>query len=181
MLKRVLMAAAATCVVWAADRKFQVGRTASPAEVSARDYSVGADGTGLPAGSGTAQTGKPLYTARCAECHGEQLQGDDKRGYPALAGGKGSIATPKPVKTVGSFWPYAPGVFDYIRRAMPYDNPHTLKNAEVYAITAYVLAVNGIIGEAEPMNEKTLPRVKMPNRDGFTGDTRQQKGRKPGL
>jgi len=169
MVKALLI----TAVLLAAERKYPAaGRAAAPADVSARNGTVSATGVGLPAGSGTAKAGKAVYTQHCQECHGPQLEGNPEKQYPALAGGAGTLATAKPKKTVGSFWPYAPGVFDYIRRSMPYENPRTLANDELYAVTAYVLFVNGIVKEDEALTEKTLPLVKMPNREGFVPDGR---------
>lgn len=157
----------------AAERKYgNAGRAASAEQVTARNITVSSTGVGLPAGTGTAASGKAVYEAKCQECHGPKLEGNPEKQYPALAGGAGSLATPKPRKTVGSFWPYAPGLWDYIHRSMPYEQPRTLSVNDAYAVTAYVLFVNGIVKENEAMTEKTLPQVKMPNRDGFIPDTR---------
>lgn len=150
--------------------KYQVGRAATDAEINQRDVSVLWDGRGLPAGSGTAAAGKDVYARRCQKCHGNQGQGGEEG--PAVVGGTGSLATPKPVKTVGSYWPYATTLFDYTRRAMPFNRPGTLSNDEVYATTAFMLFLNGIVGENDPIDAKTLPLVKMPNRDGFVKDDR---------
>jgi cytochrome c len=146
-------------------------RPATDAEIKAKDYTVLPDGTGLPPGHGDAAAGKAIYIEKCRDCHSEK--GEGKQGqYPALVGGKGSLATKSPVKTVGSLWPYATTLFDYVRRAMPYDHPRSLSDDQVYAVSAYVLFMNGIVGENEEMNAKTLPQVKMPNRDGFVPDAR---------
>jgi cytochrome c len=104
-------------------------------------------------------------------CHNDQAQGRENQ-YPALVGGIGSLNTSKPLKTVGSYWPYATTVFDYIRRAMPYDHPGTLQTDQIYSAVAFILNLNGIIGANDEMNEKTLAKVKMPNRDGFIPDMR---------
>lgn len=177
MLNALLIAA----TLLAADRKFSnVGRAANPSEIAERNLTITPDGRGLPAGSGNAKTGHALYDTHCSKCHGPKLEGDPQQGYPALAGGTGSLNTPKPKKSVGSFWPHAPLVFDYIRRTMPYETPRTLKTDEFYAITAYVLFVNGIVKEEEVLSEKTLPQVKMPNREGFIADPRLQKNGKVG-
>ena len=110
---------------------------------------------------------------KCAVCHNDQGQGRENQ-YPALVGGIGTINTPKPIKTVGSYWPYATTVFDYIRRAMPYDHPGSLQTDEVYSAVAVILNWNGIIGENDEMNQTALPKVKMPNRDGFVPDARPE-------
>ena len=159
--------------VGAAERKYgSLGKVATAEQVAARNLTIAPNGTGLPAGSGTAKAGKEIYEAQCKECHGPKLEGNPEKGYPALAGGTGTLATAKPKKTVGSYWPHAPGVWDYIRRSMPYETPRTLTADEVYAVTAYVLFVNEIVKEDEALTEKTLPLVKMPNRDGFVPDGR---------
>jgi mono/diheme cytochrome c family protein len=142
----------------------ELGRPVSEADLAAWDISIPPDGTGLPEGSGTVQEGAEVYAARCQSCHGEGGAGD-----PAdpLTGGIGSLDGAEPTKTVGSFWPYATTLFDYTRRAMPLDAPQSLTDDEVYAVTAFILAENGIIADDAEMNAKTLPRVEMPNRDGF--------------
>ena len=141
-----------------------LGRKAKPEEISRADLSIAPDGSGLPPGRGTALEGKPIYLAQCARCHG--VEGQDG---PAdrLVGGIGSLTTPRPLKTVGSYWPYATTLFDYIRRAMPYDRPASLSSDEVYAVSAYVLKLNGLVAEDLELNRDTLPRVEMPNREGF--------------
>ena len=147
-----------------------LGRAATPQEIRAADISIPPSGAGLPAGSGDAKQGAQVYAAKCLACHGEK-----GTGKPAdmLVGGIGSLATPKPVRTVGSFWPYATTLFDYTRRAMPLQNPKSLTDDEVYAVSAYVLFLNGIIAENAQMNAQTLPQVKMPNRDGFVDYSRK--------
>lgn len=149
----------------------RVGRPASPETIKSMDLTIFPDGRGLPAGSGTAAKGKDVFKEKCAVCHNEKGEGREGQ-YPALVGGIGSINTAKPVKTVGSYWPYATTVFDYVRRAMPYDQPGTLKSDEIYAAVAFVLNANGIIGENDELNAASLPKVKMPNRDGFVPDKR---------
>jgi S-disulfanyl-L-cysteine oxidoreductase SoxD len=141
-----------------------LGVEATPEQVAGWDVSIPPDGAGLPPGSGTAKAGGEIYTAKCFACHGERGQGlvNDR-----LAGGQGTLATDSAVKTIGSYWPYATTVFDYVRRAMPYPQPHSLSDQEAYALTAYLLYVNGIVGENDVIDAKTLPRVKMPNRDNF--------------
>lgn len=148
-----------------------MGKPVSAEELRALDITVFPDGKGLPAGKGTAAQGATIYKAKCAECHNEKGEGRDQQ-YPRLVGGVGSLTTAKPMKTVGSYWPYATTVWDTIYRAMPYETPRTLKPDEVYAVTALLLHWNGVIGENDELNEKTLPKVKMPNRDGFVPDAR---------
>ncbi len=135
------------------------------------DVSVGPDGTGLPPGSGTPKQGAEVYTTKCIACHGpEGANGVNDR----LVGGQGSLKSAAPVKTIGSYWPYATTVFDYVRRAMPYPAPHSLSDAEVYAVTAYLLHLNGIIGADDVMDATSLPKVKMPNRSGFNSAFKQR-------
>src|SRR6266571_2021447 len=142
-----------------------LGRAATPEEISAWDISIGPDGVGLPPGSGTPKQGEVVYAAKCVACHGEKGAGKPN---DQLVGGRGTLGGDKPpVKTVGSFWPYATTVFDYVRRAMPHNESKSLTNDEVYAVVAYLLQLNGIIGENETINAQILPRVQMPNRDGF--------------
>jgi len=141
-----------------------LGRAATPQEVAAWDISIPPSGAGLPAGSGTPKQGEAVYAAQCQACHGEK--GAGKPADP-LVGGVGSMGTPKQLMTVGSFWPYATTLFDYTRRAMPTTKPQSLTSDQVYAVTAYLLYLNGIIPENAEMNAQTLPQVKMPNREGF--------------
>lgn len=150
--------------------KYGVGRAPTAEEESSMNLTVLADGTGLPAGSGTASKGKDLYSRRCTKCHGAEGQGREEGG--PIAGGVGTLNTPKPLKTVGSYWPHATTLFDYIRRAMPFDRPGTLNNDQVYELTAHVLFLNKLIGENDVIDAKTLAKVKMPNRDGFVKDPR---------
>lgn len=143
------------------------GAAMSAEEIARFDISIPPSGAGLPAGSGTAKQGAAVYAAKCLACHGEKGAG---KPADALVGGIGSLATARPVRTVGSYWPYATTLFDYTRRAMPITNPLSLSDDEVYAVSAYVLFLNGIVGEDAVMNAQTLPQVKMPNRDGFVSD-----------
>jgi mono/diheme cytochrome c family protein len=146
-----------------------IGRAATAQEIRAADISIPPSGEGLPAGSGDAKQGASVYAAKCQACHGEKGAG---KPADALVGGIGSLASPKPIRTVGSFWPYATTLFDYTRRAMPLQNTKSLTDEEVYAVSAYILFLNGIIAENAPMNAQTLPQVKMPNRDGFVDYSR---------
>ncbi len=149
---------------------FGVGRAPKPEELKAIDIEVLPDGRGLPEGRGDAVAGQNVYNARCSTCHGPT----GKEGpQDALVGGQGSLTVQgRPVKTIGSYWPYATTLFDYIRRAMPFDHPGTLTSDEVYAATAYLLRLNGIVGDHDVLDQTTLPKVKMPNRDGFVADPR---------
>ena len=141
-----------------------LGRAATPAEVAGWDISIAPDGRGLPSGSGTSAEGALVYAQKCQACHGEKgVSGPNDR----LVGGQGTLASKTPVRTVGSYWPYATTVFDYVRRAMPFAQPHSLTDSEVYAVTAHLLSLNGIIGEQDVMSADSLPKVKMPNRDNF--------------
>ena len=141
-----------------------LGATPSAAILAAMDISIPPSGAGLPAGSGTVAQGEKVYEAKCQNCHG--AKGVGKPADP-LVGGIGSLASGKAMRTVGSYWPYATTLFDYTRRAMPTTAPQSLNNDEVYAVTAYVLHLNGIVPESAVMNAQTLPQVRMPNRDGF--------------
>jgi S-disulfanyl-L-cysteine oxidoreductase SoxD len=140
------------------------GKPISEAEIAAWDISIMPDGTGLPPGGGTPEQGAKIYAAKCALCHGPEAKGETNA---ALVGGApltSGIDTPK---TIANFWPYATTLFDFTRRAMPWQQPRTLTDEEVYALTAYILALNKIIGPNDVMNAATLPKVRMPNRDGF--------------
>jgi cytochrome c len=137
---------------------------ATPAEVAGWDVSIPPDGTGLPLGRGTSAQGAVVFEQKCQSCHGERGAGQPN---DRLVGGHGTLAGKTPVRTIGSYWPYATTVFDYVRRAMPYTQSHSLSDDEVYAVTAYLLHLNGIIGESDVMNAEALPKVKMPNRDNF--------------
>jgi S-disulfanyl-L-cysteine oxidoreductase SoxD len=144
-----------------------LGTPVSAAEIARWDISIPPSGVGLPAGSGSARQGLQVYEQKCLACHG--AKGVGKPADP-LAGGIGTLASKTPVRTVGSYWPYATTLFDYVRRSMPITNPLSLSDDEVYAVTAYVLYINGIISEDLAMNAQSLPQVKMPNRDGFVSD-----------
>ncbi|HEX4440924.1 MAG TPA: cytochrome c [Thermoanaerobaculia bacterium] len=143
---------------------------ASEQEIQAASLNVFPSGKGLPAGKGTARQGKLVYDARCAECHGPRGEGKDP--YPPLAGGVGSLATDHPLPTVNAYWPYATSVWDYVRRAMPYEHPGTLTADQVYSVTGFILSLDRIVAEDEVLDRESLPRVQMPNRDGFIPDPR---------
>jgi cytochrome c len=145
----------------------EFGRLATPTEIADADIDVHPDGAGLPPGAGSVAQGAAVYASKCAACHGEAGQ---KPLDPSLAltGGMGSLATPRAVQTVGSYWPYATTLFDYIRRAMPFSAPRSLTADQVYAVTAYVLWLNGIVADGTVLDANTLAAIRMPNRDGFT-------------
>ncbi len=147
-----------------------IGRPATTLEIAGWDIAVRGDGHNLPPGSGTAKEGEELYVTHCASCHGDFGEGLER--WPALMGGRGSLRSDQPRRTIGSFWQHAPSVFDYIRRAMPYAAPQSLSNDEYYAITAYVLFLNELIGEDDKMDATSLPKLAMPNRDGFVLEAR---------
>lgn len=156
----------------AAAQKAGLGREATPAEIKAWDISVRPDGRGLPPGKGTVKQGEELFIAQCATCHGEFGEGKDR--WPVLAGGLGSLKHDRPDKTVGSFWPAASTVFDYIKRAMPFGNAQSLSDDEIYALTAYILHLNEIIKDTGfELNQKNFASIKMPNADAFYDDDRE--------
>jgi cytochrome c len=142
----------------------EFGWTPAPDEIKLWDIDVSPSGAGLPEGSGTVAHGKSVYGDNCAPCHGDKGVGGIK---DRLAGGIGTLATDMPIKTVGSYWPYATTLFDYIRRAMPYPAPGMLNADDTYAVAAYILYLNGILREDGQLDRATLPKVQMPNRDGF--------------
>src|SRR5215475_13456152 len=151
----ILIVALASAVPLAAQSPtFGVGRPATAEELRDLKTAIAPDGTGLPEGSGTAAAGREVFAAQCARCHGPRAQGDVG---PALVGGQGTLATARPLKTVGSFWPYATTLWDYINRAMPFDKPGLLEPSEVYAAVAYILNLNGIIAEDVVMDAASLP------------------------
>jgi S-disulfanyl-L-cysteine oxidoreductase SoxD len=148
---------------------YDLGRKISERDLAAWNIDVRPDGAGLPPGRGSVTEGKEIYLAKCSACHGESGEGSP---MDRLAGGQGTLATAKPVKTVGSYWPYATTLFDYVRRTMPFTAPQSLGNDEVYALTAYLLSLNGIIANEAVLDAKTLPKVEMPNRKRFVPDPR---------
>lgn len=146
--------------------RYGFGRVASEKEIAGWNIDVAPDGSGLPPGRGSVGEGAKIYAEKCASCHGDKGQG---KPMDRLAGGKGSLATDQPVKTVGSYWPYATTLYDYVRRAMPFNAPQTLTPNDVYAVSAYVLYLNGIVDGDAVMDANTLSKVRMPNADGFVG------------
>jgi cytochrome c len=164
---RKLIAAAALLALSSAafGQSPNLGKPISPEDLAAWDISIGPDGAGLPPGSGTAKQGEAVFTAKCQACHGAKGAGQPN---DRLVGGQGSLPGDKPpIKTVGSFWPYATTLFDYVRRAMPYVESKSLSPDETYGVVAYILNLNGVVGDTDVINAQTLPNVKMPNRDGF--------------
>ena len=146
----------------------QFGQPIAPADIAAWDISIGPDGVGLPLGRGTAIEGEAIYVAKCQACHGEKGIRPNVALAGALVGGMGTLAPDKtPLKTVGSFWPYATTLFDYIRRAMPFQESKSLTADELYAVSAYILNLNGIVRSNDVIDAQSLPNVRMPNRDGF--------------
>ena len=177
------MLAALPLTVWAQQSGYGGGETynfgtpATKADIDAWDKDVRPDGQGLPAGSGTYKQGAQIYGEQCASCHGAKLEGVrdpnlPQGGGPALVGGRGTLNTPHFKQTVESYWPYASTLYDYITRAMPYTAPGSLKPDEVYSLVAYILGEGHIIKQGDVMNAKTLPKVEMPNKDGFYPDNR---------
>jgi hypothetical protein len=176
-----LVAMVAAPVSHAQLSSYGLGRTPTAEEIKAWDVTIPPDGKGLPPGSGTAVQGESVYATRCASCHGEG--GQSPKYDPAatqrtlLVGGRGTLDTDKPVRTIGSYWPYATTLWSYINRAQPFDEPGSLTPDEVYAVTAYLLYLNRIMGQSDVLDARTLPMVKMPNRDGFVPDPRPDAGR----
>jgi len=148
-----------------------IGRPATAAEIAGWDIDVRPDGQGAPPGRGSVKEGEQVYMAKCASCHGEFGEGVGR--WPALAQGKGTLATPTPAKTVGSYFPYLSSVFDYTRRAMPFGDAQSLSNDELYAVVAYMLNLNDIVDDKFVLSAETWRQVKMPNRDGFYDDDRE--------
>jgi cytochrome c len=146
---------------------YDFGRPATTDEIKLWDIDARPDGKGLPEGSGTVARGKSVYEENCEACHGPNGQGGIK---DRLVGGLGSLATANPVKTVGSYWPYATTLFDYIHRAMPYQAPGSLSVDDTYAVAAYILSLNGILPSGGKLDRTSLPTIRMPNRDGFVPD-----------
>ncbi|QAU45821.1 c-type cytochrome [Bradyrhizobium guangzhouense] len=152
-----------------AQTPYGIGRPATAAEIAGWNIDIGRDGSNLPKGSGSVRRGREVFAQQCASCHGDGGEGGvgDR-----LVGGQGTIGTPKPIRTVGSYWPYAPTLFDYIRRAMPQNAPQSLSDEDVYAVSAYILNLNGLVGADATLDARSLAAIKMPNRDKFVGDAR---------
>ncbi len=171
----VIVAIAGACALVAGAQEGPgLGVPATPEQIAGWDVSIGPDGAGLPPGSGTAAAGRVVYEAKCLACHGVEGAGQPN---DRLVGGRGTMRDAAPIRTIGSYWPYATTVFDYVRRAMPYVTPHSLTADETYAVTAYLLALNGIIEQDDVMDATTLPKVVMPNRDNFDSAYREPRRR----
>lgn len=145
---------------------FGYGTVATPAEIAGWNIDVrGNDGVGLPPGKGTVDHGADVFIQQCAPCHGTFGEGEGR--YPKLMGGDGTLTSDRPEPSVGSYWPFAPTLWDYINRAMPFSAPHTLSADDVYAVTAYILNFNNLAPSDFVADRDSLPKVKMPNRDSF--------------
>lgn len=175
-----MLAASDTARTQGYPSKFDFGAAASEQDIAAVAIGIGPDGKGLPAGRGDYATGKKVYETACAACHGQNLQG--VAGLPnmpagaalRLIGGRGTLTNKNPVMTVESYWPYATTLFDYVRRAMPFQAPGSLTAEEIYAVSAYILAEGKVIDKSMVLDAQSLPRVQMPNRDGFIPDPRPE-------
>ena len=152
-------------------RKYGIGREAKPQEIAGWDIDVRPDGQGLPPGRGSAKAGEEIYMTKCAACHGEFGEGAGR--WPALAGGKGTLKSDDPGKTVGSYFPYLASVFDYVRHAMPFGDAQSMSNDELYSVVAYLLFLNDIVEENFVLSSETFKQVKMPNAGGFYDDDRE--------
>jgi cytochrome c len=151
--------------------KYSLGRAATPEEVKAWDTDVRPDGKGLPKGQGKVSDGENIYNEQCAACHGDFGEGKDR--WPVLAGGNDTLKSDNPVKTIGSYWPYASTIFDYVRRAMPFGNAQSLTPNDTYALTAYLLYMNDIVtDESFVLSDKNFASIRMPNEKKFTSDPR---------
>ena len=170
-MKNVLMATAIlfplfTASQAAADqRPFNLGEVATAEQVAGWDIDVRPDGLGAPVGTGNAFDGEEVYADRCASCHGDFGEAVDN--WPVLVGGEGTLASHDPVKTTGSYWPYASTMYDYIYRAMPFGEAQSLTHDETYQIVAYLLYMNDIIDDEFEVNQDNIGTIEMPNRDGF--------------
>jgi S-disulfanyl-L-cysteine oxidoreductase SoxD len=154
------LAAGAAC----AGEPYGIGRQATPQEIAGWDIDVSQNGAGLPPGRGDARQGEAIFAEKCASCHGARGEG---KPMDRLVGGLGTLRDKKPEKTVGSYWPYATTLFDYVRRAMPLNAPQSLTPDEVYAVSAYVLFLNGIVPLDTTLDADNLAKINMPNRNGF--------------
>jgi len=168
----LLLAVGGTATAVAADKTgyYGYGQSATPEQITGWDIDVRPDGKGLPPGSGSVEDGEYLYEDKCAECHGSFGEGVGK--FPVLAGGEGSLRDDRPQKTVGSYWKYTSTLWDYIHRAMPFPQPESLEDDEVYAITAYVLYLNELVEDDFVLNRENLSSIRLPNEGNFIPDDR---------
>jgi cytochrome c len=151
--------------------RYDVGRAATAAEIAGWDIDVRPDGQGLPPGRGSVKDGEGVYMSRCAACHGEFGEGAGR--WPPLAGGRDSLRSNEPNKTVGSYFPYASSVLDYVRHAMPFGDAQSLKADELYAVVAYLLWLNDVVDETFVLTPESFRQVRLPNQDGFIDDDRE--------
>lgn len=174
MLKFLSVLATGTLLLTSAATagSFNLGRAATPAEVAAWNIDVRPDGQGLPAGRGNVEQGEEIFAERCAVCHGDFAEGVDR--WPVLSGGDGTLTSERPVKTIGSYWPYLSTVFDYVNRAMPFGEAQSLKPDEVYAITAFLLYANDLVEDDFELSKENFTSVRLPNEDGFYMDDREE-------
>jgi mono/diheme cytochrome c family protein len=166
-----LVALLASTAAFASDKKLNIGRVATPAEIAGWDIDVRPDGQGLLPGSGSVKAGEEVYMGKCAACHGEF--GESAGRWPMVAGGNGSLKSDDPVKTVGSYFAHLSTVFDYVRHAMPFGDSQSLTNDELYAVVAYMLNLNDIVDDKFVLSKETWASVKMPNAGGFYDDDRE--------
>ena len=169
-MRRILAASVLALALAAGAARAQdagLGKPLTESDIKQWDIAVLPDGTNLPPGSGTPAEGAKVFVEKCVMCHGDQAKGGVAPFYPALVGGQPLTNGIDTVKTIANYYAYPTTIFDYVRRAMPYNMPRSLGDDEVYALTAYLLALNKLIGDGDPMDAKTLPQVKMPNRDNF--------------
>jgi S-disulfanyl-L-cysteine oxidoreductase SoxD len=159
-----LAAIGALPAVCLAGESYGLGRTATPQEIAGWDIDISPDGAGLPPGRGDVAQGRVLYNDKCSACHGPKGEG---KPMDQLAGGFGTVFDANGKRTVGSYWPYATTLFDFVRRAMPFNAPQSLTPDQVYAVSAYVLYLNGLVAEDAALDEKSLPKIEMPNRSHF--------------
>jgi cytochrome c len=165
-----LVAMMAAMPAWAKDGQYGIGTPATASEIAGWDIDIRPDGKGLPPGSGSVEDGEMMYEEKCASCHGSFGEGVGR--YPVLSGGEGTLTEERPEKTVGSYWPYASTLWDYIHRAMPFPQPQSMSDEEVYAITAYVLYLNDLVEDDFVLTADNLASIEMPNKDGFFFDDR---------
>ena len=158
------IAAALTAGLVCAAEPYGIGREPTPQEIAGWDIDVSPNGAGLPPGRGDVRQGEAIFAEKCASCHGARGEG---KPMDRLVGGLGTLRDKKPEKTVGSYWPYATTLFDYVRRAMPLNAPQSLKPDEVYAVSAYMLFLNGVVPQDTTLDADNLAKINMPNRNGF--------------